>query len=30
MVLYAFFLFFFGLVFWLRREDRREGYPLEA
>ena len=29
VVLYAFFLFFAGLVFWLRREDRREGYPLE-
>lgn len=28
-VLYAFFLFFFGLVVYLRREDRREGYPLE-
>jgi photosynthetic reaction center H subunit len=28
-VLYAFFLFFFGLVIYLRREDRREGYPLE-
>ena len=27
--LYAFFLFFLGLVFYLRREDRREGYPLE-
>jgi photosynthetic reaction center H subunit len=25
----AFVLFFFGLVFYLRREDRREGYPLE-
>jgi len=25
----AFFLFFFGLVIYLRREDRREGYPLE-
>ncbi|MGF1466633.1 MAG: photosynthetic reaction center subunit H [Sandaracinaceae bacterium] len=24
-----FFVFFFGLVWWLRREDRREGYPLE-
>lgn len=24
----AFFLFFFGLVYYLRREDRREGYPL--
>ncbi|MEL0252858.1 MAG: photosynthetic reaction center subunit H, partial [Novosphingobium sp.] len=21
--------FFIALVFWLRREDRREGYPLE-
>jgi len=29
VVLYAFFIFFAGLVFWLRREDRREGYPLE-
>lgn len=28
-VLYAFFLLFFGLVAYLRREDRREGYPLE-
>lgn len=28
-VLYAFFLFFFGLIVYLRREDRREGYPLE-
>ncbi len=25
----AFFLFFLGLVIYLRREDRREGYPLE-
>lgn len=30
VVLYAFFLFFSGLVFYLRREDRREGYPLES
>ncbi|MEE7475551.1 photosynthetic reaction center subunit H [Methylobacterium hispanicum] len=29
VVLYAFWLFFAGLVFYLRREDRREGYPLE-
>ncbi len=29
VVLNAFFLFFVGLVFYLRREDRREGYPLE-
>jgi len=28
-VLYAFWLFFFGLIIYLRREDRREGYPLE-
>ncbi|XBQ16989.1 MAG: photosynthetic reaction center subunit H [Oceanicaulis sp.] len=26
----AFVLFFIGLVFYLRREDRREGYPLET
>lgn len=26
--LVIFFLFFFGLVFYLRREDRREGFPL--
>ena len=30
MVLYAFWIFFFGLVFYLRREDKREGYPLES
>lgn len=30
IVLYAFWIFFAGLVFWIRREDRREGYPLEA
>ncbi len=29
IVLYAFWLFFAGLLFYLRREDRREGYPLE-
>jgi photosynthetic reaction center H subunit len=29
VVLYLFWGFFFGLIFWLRREDRREGYPLE-
>ncbi|WP_416900199.1 MAG: photosynthetic reaction center subunit H [Minwuia sp.] len=28
IVLYAFFIFFIGLVVYLRREDRREGYPL--
>ena len=27
--LWAFTIFFFGLIFYLRREDRREGYPLE-
>lgn len=30
VVLYLFWAFFFGLIFWLRREDRREGYPLET
>jgi len=28
VVLYAFWIFFAGLIFYLRREDRREGYPL--
>lgn len=27
--LYVFWLFFFALIYYLRREDRREGYPLE-
>ncbi len=29
IILSIFVLFFFGLVVYLRREDRREGYPLE-
>lgn len=29
LVFYAFVIFFIALVFYLRREDRREGYPLE-
>lgn len=29
MVLYGFWIFFAGLIFYIRREDRREGYPLE-
>ncbi|HSG87988.1 MAG TPA: photosynthetic reaction center subunit H [Pseudomonadales bacterium] len=29
IVLYAFWIFFFTLVFWLHRESKREGYPLE-
>jgi photosynthetic reaction center H subunit len=29
ITLWAFFLFFVALVFWLQREGRREGYPLE-
>jgi photosynthetic reaction center H subunit len=28
VVLYAFWVFFFGLIIYLRREDKREGYPL--
>lgn len=30
LVFYIFFVFFLGLVIYLRREDRREGYPLET
>ncbi|MEM9194101.1 MAG: photosynthetic reaction center subunit H [Myxococcota bacterium] len=29
LALYAFWIFFAGLIYWLRKEDRREGYPLE-
>jgi photosynthetic reaction center H subunit len=28
LVLYAFWIFFAGLIWYLRREDKREGYPL--
>lgn len=28
LILWAFWIFFFGLVFWLHRESKREGYPL--
>ena len=28
VTLYVFWIFFAGLIFWIRREDRREGYPL--
>ena len=30
IALYAFWIFFAGLVIYLRREDKREGYPLES
>ena len=30
IALYAFWLFFAGLVFYLHRENKREGYPLET
>jgi photosynthetic reaction center H subunit len=30
IALYAFWIFFVGLVIYLRREDKREGYPLES
>ncbi|MBV9655777.1 MAG: photosynthetic reaction center subunit H [Acetobacteraceae bacterium] len=30
VTLYAFWFFFAGLVFYLRREDKREGYPLKS
>ena len=29
LTVYAFWLFFAGLIIYLRREDKREGYPLE-
>ena len=29
VVLYAFWIFFAGLIWYIRKEDRREGYPLE-
>jgi photosynthetic reaction center H subunit len=30
LVLYAFWIFFIGLIIYLRREDKREGYPLDS
>ncbi len=30
VLMYVFWVFFVGLIYWLRREDRREGYPLET
>lgn len=30
VVLYVFWLFFFLLILYIRREDRREGYPLQS
>ena len=30
LTLYAFWLFFAGLIYYLHREDKREGYPLES
>ena len=30
LVLYAFWIFFAGLIYYLRREDKREGYPLAS
>jgi photosynthetic reaction center H subunit len=30
VVLYVFWIFFAGLIFYIRREDKREGYPLES
>ena len=30
VAIYAFWLFFGGLVYYLRRVDKREGYPLES
>jgi len=30
VILYVFWIFFAGLIYYLRREDKREGYPLES
>jgi photosynthetic reaction center H subunit len=30
IALYAFWIFFAGLIWYLRREDKREGYPLDS
>ena len=30
LVLYAFWIFFAGLIVYLHRENKREGYPLES
>jgi len=30
LVLYAFWIFFAALIYYLRQEDKREGYPLES
>lgn len=30
LVLYAFWIFFAGLIYYLHRENKREGYPLES
>lgn len=30
LVLYGFWFFFIGLIIYLRREDKREGYPLQS
>lgn len=30
VLMYVFWAFFVGLIYWLRMEDRREGYPLET
>ena len=30
IALYAFWVFFAGLIYYLHREDKREGYPLES
>ena len=30
IVLYAFWIFFAGLIYYLHQENKREGYPLES
>ncbi len=30
IAVYVFWLFFAGLIWYLRREDKREGYPIDS
>lgn len=30
IALYVFWIFFAGLIYYLRQEDKREGYPMES
>ena len=30
ILIWGFWLFFFALIYWIRREDKRFGYPLDS